>query len=106
MLVIVVYRTAPRLGKRPCMVKRSHVRQSITATKATDRNSIQKGDTMNFFKQIGKCIALPVRILNIPARALENLVDEDTPREDRFISKPLDVFADAIEDAFDEKEKP
>jgi len=56
---------------------------------------------MKIFKAIGKCIALPVRILNIPARFVENIVDEDTPEDDRFISKPLRVLADAVEEAFD-----
>lgn len=55
------------------------------------------------FDVIGKILALPIRLLNVPARTIENLVDPDTPDEDRIFSKPLDVLADAIEDATDEQ---
>lgn len=48
----------------------------------------------------GKLLSLPVRLLNIPARALEKLVG-DIPKEDRVISKPLDNLAEAIEEAMD-----
>lgn len=55
---------------------------------------------MNF--GIGKLLALPVRIANIPARAMEKLVDatdgQETPEEDRIISMPLAKLAEAIEE--------
>jgi hypothetical protein len=48
----------------------------------------------------GKLLALPVRILNIPARAMEKLVG-DQEKEDRVISKPLELLAEAIEESLD-----
>lgn len=53
------------------------------------------------FKLIGKALALPVRLANIPMRAAEKLIG-DIPEEDRIISKPLDDLADAIEEACDD----
>jgi hypothetical protein len=49
----------------------------------------------------GKLLALPVRLVNVPARAIEKLVDPDAPKEDRFISAPLESLAEAIEEAAD-----
>lgn len=52
---------------------------------------------------LGKLLALPVKILNVPARALEKTVaamsgDDDIPKSDRIISKPLEKLAEAIEE--------
>ncbi len=53
----------------------------------------------------GKLLSLPVRILNIPARVIEKTVDsmcgDETPKEDRVFSAPLDAVAGAIEEAVD-----
>ncbi len=46
---------------------------------------------------IGKLLALPIRILNVPARAFEKLVG-DVPKDDRILSKPLNDLAEAIEE--------
>lgn len=50
---------------------------------------------------LGELLAAPVRILNIPARTLETLVDDDSQRgdPDNVISKPLESLAKAIEEA-------
>lgn len=45
----------------------------------------------------GKLLALPVRIINVPATALEKILDAD----ERSISKPLESVAEAIEEAAD-----
>ena len=52
---------------------------------------------------IGKILALPVRILNVPFRTIEKLVGnmcggDDIPKDDRIMSKPLEVLAEALED--------
>ena len=49
---------------------------------------------------LGTLLAAPVRILNIPNRALEKLVDPDSERgdEDNVLSKPLESIAEAIEE--------
>lgn len=47
---------------------------------------------------IGKILALPVRLLNVPARTMEKLIG-DLPKEDRILSKPLEDLAEAIEEA-------
>ncbi len=48
----------------------------------------------------GKILAAPIRILNIPARALEKIVDENSELddEDNILSKPLEKLAQAIEE--------
>lgn len=48
----------------------------------------------------GKLLALPIRLANIPFRALEKIVDSDSKRddEDNIISKPLEKLAQAIEE--------
>ena len=48
----------------------------------------------------GKLISLPIRIANIPFRAIEMLIGE-IPKEERIASKPLDSIAKAIEEALD-----
>lgn len=53
-------------------------------------------------KLLAKLLALPIRLANVPARTIENIVDKDTPKEDRLFSKPLDALADAIEEACDD----
>ena len=55
---------------------------------------------MGFF---GKLLALPVRILNVPFRAIEKVValtdgQKDIPKEDRVASAPLGALADALEE--------
>ena len=52
---------------------------------------------MGFF---GDILALPVRVLNVPNRAMELLVDPDSKRDDpdNIISKPLEELAKAIEE--------
>ncbi len=51
---------------------------------------------------LGKILSLPVRVLNIPMRTIEivgdKLVGEETPKEDRVMSGPLDAVAEAIEE--------
>ncbi len=49
---------------------------------------------------LGKLLALPIRLLNVPARSLEILLGEDDP-EDRIISQPLESVAKAVEEAAD-----
>ena len=52
---------------------------------------------------IGRLLALPVRLLNIPARTIEKFVDtatgDETPSEDRALSGPLEALAKALEEA-------
>lgn len=47
---------------------------------------------------LGNLLALPVRILNIPARTFEKFIG-DAPKEDRILSRPLESLAEAIEEA-------
>ncbi len=51
---------------------------------------------------IGRLLALPVRILNVPARAMEKLLDEEDRKEDRVLSAPLESLAKAIEETVDD----
>lgn len=55
----------------------------------------------------GKILAAPVRLLNVPARAMEKLVDPDSELGDdeNIISKPLEALAKAIEEV-DGEDKP
>lgn len=50
-----------------------------------------------------KLISAPVRLLNVPARALEKFAG-DPPKDERCLSKPLDSLAEAIEEAVDGEE--
>jgi hypothetical protein len=54
---------------------------------------------------LGKLLAAPVRVLNIPNRAVEKLVDTDSERddEDNILSKPLEKLAQAIEEVDDDE---
>ena len=56
---------------------------------------------------IGKLLALPVRLLNVPNRAVEKLVDSmcggETSKEDRILSKPLESLAEAIEEISEDR---
>ena len=45
---------------------------------------------------LSKIVAAPVEIANAPLRMIEDLVDEDTPDEDRIFSRPLDIVAKGI----------
>jgi hypothetical protein len=49
---------------------------------------------------LGTLLAAPVRVLNIPNRMIEKLVDPDSERddEDNIASKPLEKLAQAIEE--------
>lgn len=49
---------------------------------------------------LGNILAVPVRILNIPNRAMELLVNPDSKcgDEDNLLSKPLETLAQAIEE--------
>ena len=47
----------------------------------------------------GKLLSTPFRLLNIPAKVIEDIVGTD---DDPIISAPLDAIADAVEDALDE----
>lgn len=49
---------------------------------------------------IGKLLALPARLLNVPFRAAEKLLGDDS-KEDRFLSTPLESVAEALEEAVD-----
>ena len=49
---------------------------------------------------LGKLLALPIRLLNVPARSIEKLLGDDDP-EDRIISQPLESVAKAVEEAAD-----
>jgi len=56
---------------------------------------------------IGKLLALPIRLLNVPNRAVEKLVDSmngsETPKEDRILSKPLEALAEAVEEITEDR---
>lgn len=49
---------------------------------------------------IGKLLALPIRIVNVPARAFEKLFG-DTPKSSRILSKPLESLAEAVEETLE-----
>ena len=48
----------------------------------------------------GDLLALPVRIINVPVRVVEKLVDPDSERdsESNVLSKPLETLAKALEE--------
>jgi hypothetical protein len=48
---------------------------------------------MGFF---GDLLSLPVKIVNAPIRAVEDIFEVD--EEDRVLSKPLEKLADELED--------
>lgn len=51
---------------------------------------------------IGKLLAAPVRLLNVPARSVELLMsDTEQEKKDRFASAPLEAVAKAIEESVD-----
>ena len=54
---------------------------------------------------LGKLLAAPVRVLNIPNRVMEKLVDPDSERddEDNILSKPLEKLAQTIEEVDDDE---
>lgn len=53
----------------------------------------------------GKLLALPVRLLNVPARAAEKLAgymtDTGDEKDDRVLSAPLESVAEAVEETVD-----
>lgn len=54
---------------------------------------------------IGRILATPVRVANVPFRAIEKVVGDDMPKEDRILSRPLEALAEALEEV-DGKEDP
>lgn len=54
---------------------------------------------------LGKLLAAPVRVLNIPARVVEKIVDEysELDDEDNILSKPLEKLAQAVEEVDDDE---
>lgn len=50
---------------------------------------------------LGKLLASVVRVVNVPARAMEKFIDPDSDRgdEDNILSKPLEAIASALEEA-------
>jgi hypothetical protein len=55
----------------------------------------------------GKVLATPLRIVNAPIRALEDLANgcEKPPEDERMFSKILDILAEEVEKV-DEGKKP
>ena len=47
----------------------------------------------------GKLLSLPVRLLNVPMRAVERIVAPQDPDPPRLLSQPLESVAEAIEEA-------
>ena len=49
---------------------------------------------------LGDLLAAPVRLLNVPARTVERMVDRDSKRgdDDNILSKPLETLAQALEE--------
>jgi hypothetical protein len=47
---------------------------------------------------IGDLLSIPVRIVNAPIRALEDVFNEADGNDERFFSAPLDALADELED--------
>ena len=58
---------------------------------------------------IGKILSLPVKVLNVPFRAVEKVFDsicgQEMPESDRVISLPLKALADALEEIDEEDEE-
>lgn len=50
---------------------------------------------------LGKLIAAPARLVNVPIRVIEKVVDPDDNPEDRFLSVPLEAIAKALEEVVD-----
>jgi hypothetical protein len=49
---------------------------------------------------LGKILAAPVRMLNVPIRIFEDFAEpfgDEMPEDERTLSKPLDIIADGIE---------
>lgn len=57
-----------------------------------------------FGKLLGKIISAPVRIVNAPLRAMENLVDDSYREDERIVSKPLEELAKEIERLLDDEQ--
>lgn len=56
----------------------------------------------------GKLLAVPFRIANVPFRAIEKVAagacgNDDIPKEERILSKPLECLADSFEEIDKEK---
>lgn len=52
---------------------------------------------------LGKLLATPFRLANVPARVIERLVeDTDKDDEDNILSKPLETVAKSIEEVFED----
>ena len=50
---------------------------------------------------LGKLFAAPVRLINAPLRAVEDVLGDDPSEDERLISKPLGALGDEIEQAID-----
>lgn len=61
-----------------------------------------RGESVMF--SLGKLIAAPVRIVNAPLRAIEDVLSDDPPESERLISKPLGALGDELEKAVDGEE--
>jgi hypothetical protein len=58
----------------------------------------------------GKLLAFPFRLANVPIRAAEKIMaglcgDDDIPKENRILSKPLEALAESIEESTGEESK-
>jgi hypothetical protein len=53
---------------------------------------------------LGKLLALPIRLVNVPLTAAEKLMDSATgTKSERVVSLPLESLAQAVEDALKEE---
>lgn len=52
---------------------------------------------------LGRLLAMPIRILNVPVRTVEKLVDREgeVHTQDLVLSRPLEELAEAVEEAAD-----
>jgi hypothetical protein len=53
---------------------------------------------------LGKLLSTPVRILNVPNRMIEKLVDSDSKLgdDDNILSTPLERLAESLDEVFDD----
>jgi len=85
-------------GERPSSgFERSEITWSALLALRIDRRQ-----TMGL---LGTLLAAPIRILNVPARVIEKLVDDDSrlDDEDNILSKPLEKLAQAVEELVDDE---
>ena len=60
------------------------------------KDKINRGKRRKKMGLFGTLLSLPLRIVNAPIRAVENLIGADDRNDDRILSKPLDTLADEI----------